>query len=212
MKPLALFFCALLPMSALASSACSDGMSDDPAQGSGDAAAGRPRLAKPIIVEAACPIVIDSPPLLDSPHVAIDTPVTYNSNPPSSGPHYPIWAAFQEFEKPVDRRYTVHDLEHGAVVVSYNCQAKGAGDCAAILAGLRAAIATIPNDPLCDGQGTRVRAVLTPDPLLDVPIAAAGWGFTYRAECLDPKSLGAFLRDNYGLGPESTCASGQPML
>ena len=141
MKPLALFFCALVPMSALASSACSDGMSDDPAQGSGDAAAGRPHLAKPIIVEAACPIVIDSPPLLDSPHVAIDTPVTYNSNPPSSGPHYPIWAAFQEFEKPVDRRYTVHDLEHGAVVVSYNCQAKGAGDCAAILAGLRAAIA-----------------------------------------------------------------------
>lgn len=220
---LPLFFLAFLfgLPSALISSACSGGLSDDAKTADG-ASSARPRLAKPIVVDASCPIVIDSPPLLESPHVAIDTPVTYNSNPPSSGPHYPIWAAFREYDQPVDRRYYVHDLEHGAVVIAYNCQAAaapadgGASDagvaaCESTVASLRAAIAALPDDPLCASEGVRVRAILTPDPLLDVPIAAAAWGFIYRAQCLDGPSLVAFLKSNYGQGPESLCANGQSM-
>lgn len=169
-----------------------------------------------MIIDASCPIVVEDHPLLDSPHVAIDTPVTYNSNPPTSGPHYPVWAAYQEYTKPVDRRYYVHDLEHGGVVLAYNCDAAGdAGAkvvCTQVIEGLRAAIAALPNDPLCNGEGVRVRAILTPDPLLDVPIAAAAWGQTYRAQCLDLPSLVDFVKTSYGFGPESLCANGQPQL
>jgi len=205
----------LFPALGLATQACSGGLSDDPGT-SADAAADRPRGARPLVVDAACAIIVDAPPLLDSPHVAIDTPVTYNSNPPSSGPHYPIWAAFQEYSQPVDRRYYVHDLEHGGVVLAYNCQAAGdagtaATACNAVIDGLRAAIAALPDDPLCKGEGVRVRAVLTPDPLLDVPIAAAAWGQTYRAQCLDLPSLIDFVKTSYGQGPESLCANGQGM-
>ena len=49
-------------------------------------------------------------------HIPIGASVVYNSNPPSSGPHYPVWANFQEFAVPVDDRYLVHSMEHGAVL------------------------------------------------------------------------------------------------
>ncbi len=210
----------MVPGLVMFAGACSDGSSAGDASVTDGALADRPRITRPTIVDASCLIVIDAPPLLDSPHVAIDTVVTYNSNPPASGPHYPIWAAFQEYDKPVDRRYLVHDLEHGAVVVSYNCSSTdggtsdasgaGAGACESTVASLRAALAALPNDPLCAGEGVRTRAILVPDPLLDVPIAAAAWGMTYRAQCIDSPSLVGFLKENYGRGPESLCANGQP--
>ena len=169
-----------------------------------------------------CTVVIDSPPLQPAQHVAIGTDVQYDSNPPSSGPHYPIWAAFQEFTTPVDRRYYVHDLEHGAVVFVYNCallpdggvgtgDGGSGGECDAIVQALRNAVAAIPDDPLCTsaGEGVRVRAVITPDPLLDVPLAAAAWGWTYRATCIDPPSLATFAQQHYGQGPEQFCTNGQ---
>lgn len=201
----------LAPTAIFAASGCSTGATS--ADAAADAAPDRVRLAKPIIIDAKCHIEIDTPALLDSPHVAIDTPVAYNSNPPASGPHYPIWAAFQEYQTPVDRRYYVHDLEHGAVVLLYNCAAKDAGsDCAANVAGLRAAVASIPNDPLCAGTEVRVRAIITPDPLLDVPLAVVAWGWTYKADCLDQPSLNAFTNAHYGQGTEAVCANGQPQF
>ena len=153
--------------------------------------------------------------------VAIGTDVTYASNPPSSGPHYPIWAAFQEFPDPVDRRYYVHDLEHGAIVLLYNCAAlpdggaaiadggDGGTACDALREGLRKAAASIPADPLCaNTPGVRVRYVMTPDPLITGPIAASGWGFTYNAACVDIPTLIDFANKHYGQGTEPVCANG----
>ncbi|HYQ15899.1 MAG TPA: DUF3105 domain-containing protein, partial [Polyangiaceae bacterium] len=54
-------------------------------------------------------------------HVAACTPIDYSTNPPSSGEHYPSWADFGAYDFPLPRGYWVHNLEHGAVVVSYNC-------------------------------------------------------------------------------------------
>ena len=169
----------------------------------------RARLDQPFHPKAPCLVTIDTPPLLGSPHVPIGTLVAYDSNPPSSGPHYPFWAAFQEFTTPVDRRYYVHDLEHGAVVFAYRCD--DASACVDTVNGLREAAASLPNDPLCLGPppAPRVRAVITPDPLLDVPVAAAAWGWTYKADCLDLPSLEDFARQHYAQGTENLCANGQ---
>jgi hypothetical protein len=159
--------------------------------------------------DAACLVALDSPPLLPAIHVAIGTDIVWDSNPPSSGPHYPIWAAFQAYSAPVPRGYYVHDLEHGAIVFAYNC-ADGDADCADVAAALQAVSDALPDDPLCaaTGQGVRVRTVITPDPLLDVPVAAAAWGYTYKAECVDLPSLTAFAMEHYGNGPEVLCAQG----
>jgi hypothetical protein len=168
---------------------------------------GRARLSAPIHPQASCDVEIASPDYLPAVHVPVGTDVTYNSNPPSSGNHYPDWAAFQEYSTPVPRGYYVHDLEHGAVVILYKC-----GDdsgCPDIVDGLRRAMAQIPDDPKCRQGGPRNRLVLTPDPLLDVPVAAAAWGWTYKAQCVDQPTLVQFIKDNYGQGTEDFCTNGK---
>ena len=135
---------------------------------------------------------------------------TWDSNPPSSGDHYPVWAAFQEYDAAVPRGYYVHDLEHGAIDFLYDCPTDAGDDggaCAAIVAGLRQAVASLPDDPLCD-PSVRVRFVLTPDPLVDHPVAACAWGWTYNADCVDLPTLEAFAKAHYGQAPENFCTNG----
>jgi hypothetical protein len=159
--------------------------------------------------DASCPVTIASYPLLAAMHVAIPSNIQWNSNPPSSGPHYPVWAAYGQSHAPVPRGYYVHDLEHGAIVLLYNC---GDAGCADVVAALHAVSDAIPDDPLCIGarQGVRVRTVITSDPLIDAPVAAAAWGWTYVAECVDFATLEQFALEHYGHGPESTCGDGLP--
>jgi len=157
-------------------------------------------------VDGGCPIVVEAWPLGAGTHVPVGTDLSWPSNPPSSGAHYPVWAAFQEFTSPVPRGYYVHDLEHGAVVFLYNCALWG-GDCTRLTDALRQASASLPDDPKCSG-GVRVRTVISPDPLLTDPIAAASWGFVYRAQCADLESLKAFAAAHYAHAPEDECANG----
>ena len=46
---------------------------------------------------------------------------TYNSNPPTSGPHLPTWVKPGVYEKPQSEGELIHSLEHGYVIVSFNC-------------------------------------------------------------------------------------------
>lgn len=178
-------------------SACGDDEPVAPAPDSG-------RLKEPLRPDASCPVVIETPDLVDSPHVAEGTPVAYNSNPPSSGPHYPAWAQFQEYTQPVPRGYLVHSMEHGAVLLLYKCQ----GACDAIVADLRRVRDAIATDPDCD-VATRVRVIIAPDPELASPVAAAAWGWIYNAQCVDVPTLTQFARDRYAKGPENFCAPGR---
>lgn len=56
-------------------------------------------------------------------HVSIGEKVDYNSNPPTSGPHYEEWIRAGVYEIPKDDRNLVHSLEHGYVIMHYNCSA-----------------------------------------------------------------------------------------
>ena len=106
-------------------------------------------------------------------HATTCSPVTYVSSPPSSGMHYGVWAAYKTYSQPVPWGYLVHAMEHGAIVVVYNCPA----GCATEVAAAQAWIASLPTDALCGG---RPRIILAPDPELDVRWAAAAWQWTLR--------------------------------
>lgn len=138
-----------------------------------------------------------------SPHIPVCSPVTYSTNPPTSGPHYPIWAQFKTYTTPVERGFYVHDLEHGAVVILYNCPT----GCEAELDQLATFLAARPADPLCTAP-VKSRVVVTPDPLIDTKFAAAAWGTFLKSDCLDLTALGAFMDAHYGMGPEILCADG----
>ena len=54
-------------------------------------------------------------------HVELGTKVNYNSNPPTSGPHYEEWEKSGIYDQPLQDEKLVHSLEHGYVVISYHC-------------------------------------------------------------------------------------------
>ena len=137
-------------------------------------------------------------------HVTACTYVAYQSNPPSSGDHYPVPTQHKSYTTPVPRGFWVHNLEHGGVVFSYNCPA----GCADEVAAAQAVIDAAPIDPTCSASGTARRVLMTPDPHLDVRFAASAWGFTLRADCFDPAAFAAFLTAHYGMGPEAVCWDG----
>ena len=52
-------------------------------------------------------------------HVALGTPFEYNSNPPTSGPHFAEPEEWGVYDKEIHDQAMVHDLEHGGVWISY---------------------------------------------------------------------------------------------
>jgi hypothetical protein len=97
-------------------------------------------------------------------------------------------------------------MEHGAVVLAYDCPSASA--CPEISGPLEAFAAAYPEDTRCIGTGRRHRLIVVPDPTLDIPVAAAAWGHGYRAHCVDDPSLRAFVDAHYGLAPEDFCSPG----
>ncbi len=54
-------------------------------------------------------------------HVPAGTAEKYNSNPPTSGPHYAQWEKPGIYSKVLPDGNLIHSLEHGYIVISYNC-------------------------------------------------------------------------------------------
>lgn len=167
----------------------------------------RGRLAAPLHPAASCPVTIDTPELLAGVHVPEGTVITYSSNPPSSGQHYPVWANFQELTVPIDDGYLVHSLEHGAVALLYKCNPTDDA-CKPTIEALRKIREAIVTDPLCD-PAIRVRVLIAPYPKMDVPVAAVSWGWTYKADCVDVPTLTDFAKTHYNHGTEDICAAGR---
>jgi hypothetical protein len=116
-----------------------------------------------------------------------------------------VWAAFGVYEFPLPRGYWVHNLEHGAVVISYNCPDGCDADLQAAIAWFNG----LPVDSSCQLQGApQPRALLLPDPLLDVRFAASSWLHTLRADCFDEVAFDEFYESNVGHGLENVCSPG----
>lgn len=143
-------------------------------------------------------------------HVAVCSPVTYVSNPPSSGNHYPIWAAYQSYTTAVPQGFWVHNLEHGTIVFTYDCP----NGCADDVAAAQTLIDSLPSDPVCVAlnEGVTRRSLMTPDPSLDVEFAASAWGWTLRADCFDPDVFRQFALSHYDQGREDLCDQGSNVL
>ena len=75
-------------------------------------------------------------------HVPEGTPIQYVNNPPSSGSHYPSPKPWGVYEETIAPGYWVHDLEHGGVVVLYDCP----GGCPDVVQVVSDALKSFPPD------------------------------------------------------------------
>lgn len=134
--------------------------------------------------------------ILDSPHISqtrADS-VTYNSTPPTSGPHFAFTVATGVYDRPVAEGLTVHAMEHGHVVIQY---APDTADRA--VAELTA---------LARRYGADV--VLAPYPPLAQGIALTAWGRIDHLEQYDQRRVTGFVealrgRYNHGWTTEVDC-------
>ena len=143
-------------------------------------------------------------------------PDDYVSDPPSSGIHCNSFGAYANFTeaKPLPLCNWVHNLEHGAVVLLYNCPTP----CPQIVAGLEQVIADSSPDPDCANlEPPLKRLILTPYRGMSAKFAASTWEFTWTSNCdtitaADREALLDFIDEHWGsrgtAGEKTLCSLG----
>lgn len=63
-------------------------------------------------------------PQLGQDHITDISAVTYSSDPPTSGPHFPVWAKRGVYDRVISDGHLIHSMEHGYIVIYYNCGEK----------------------------------------------------------------------------------------
>ncbi len=162
-----------------------------------------PAPTGPISVGGTCGGIAQSVASEAGLHVAPGTDITWSTNPPVTGMHYPVWGAYDRTYAALDRGYYLHDAEHGAIVFLYNCPA----GCPDVVAGLEAIVRAMPVDPSCTAP-VRNRALVTGDPNLPAMVGAVAWDNWFTASCVDPY-LTTFATNHYASGPEDLCNDGE---
>lgn len=130
-------------------------------------------------------------------HVDMNQHVNYQAYsqgvPPTSGPHYPQWAQWKYFDDPLSPEFFVHNLEHGGVVVLFNCS----NDCSAEKQMLHDAYTFVK--PSKYGYP---KLVVSPYSNLKTKFALLAWDKLVQTDTLDRSMLEQFYNMFVDKGPE----------
>lgn len=136
------------------------------------------------------------PIMADTSHIETDSdPGTYNSDPPTSGPHYAQEANAGFFDANIYTHpagYLVHNLEHGYVIFWYNCNLLDETACSDLKSQIRSVM---------DELGG-VKLIAYPWDSIDVPLVITSWGHLQRFETFDAEQAKAFYHANLNRAPE----------
>ena len=119
---------------------------------------------------------------------------TYNSDPPTSGPHLPMVANWGVHKEPVAKELQVHNLEDGGVAVQYNCP-DASPECKPLV------------DKLADIARRYDRVLLAPYPGMSEKIALTAWTRIDKMNDFDEKRIARFIEayihiDHHPVGGE----------
>ena len=115
----------------------------------------------------------------------VTTAVTYTQTPPVGGNHDPVWLNCGIYDHAVRNENAVHDLEHGAVWVTYN-PSLGADQVSALKAVV----------------GTQTYILMSPYPGLPAPVVATAWNRQLKLTGVDDPRLPEFIK-LYRQGPQT---------
>ncbi len=115
----------------------------------------------------------------------VTTPVKYAQNPPVGGDHNPVWLNCGIYTSPVQNENAVHDLEHGAVWITYQPSLP------------KAEVNTLTK--LVTGQ---TYLDLSPYPGDPAPVVASAWGLQLKLQSASDPRLAEFVK-KYKQGPQT---------
>ena len=123
-------------------------------------------------------------------HDHVTGPVTYSVLPPVGGPHNPVWMNAGVYTKPIPTERAVHNLEHGAVWITYNPNLSAASLTKLTAFVTRQKLIQEPaSDVGFDGESNRY-IDLSPwsTNSLPSPIVISSWGYQLRVSSpTDPR-------------------------
>lgn len=160
-------------------------------------------------------------------HIEAGVQVQYNSNPPTSGDHYADWIKAGVYELSKDDRYLVHSLEHGYIIISYNCDVKvgwvksvlahgideeatGSTDIATPSAALSDKFKSEGCHKLVDQliavyeKKGKSKIIIIPRSNSDTEIALTAWTRIEKFDGFDAKRIEKFIDAYRNMGPEKT--------
>jgi hypothetical protein len=130
----------------------------------------------------------------DHTHIAVGTTSRNWETFPASGNHWGAWAKWgEDYAKPVKRGFMLHNMEHGGLVLSYNCSSPTAS------AACREAHQALVDLKESFGQA---RVIITPDPTQPARLGIRGWRWAYLADCVDQTKMLTFMDQHYRDGRE----------
>ncbi|KKU03075.1 MAG: hypothetical protein UX99_C0002G0095 [Candidatus Amesbacteria bacterium GW2011_GWB1_47_26] len=141
----------------------------------------------------------------------------YNSNPPASGPHDADWIRPGVYGEAQDKYKLIHSLEHGYVVVHYNC-AKALSAQPSTLS-----VSAHEDNEVATDSGTiktdcalgqqladfakkmeLKKLIVQPNPTIDKPIIMVAWDRILKMDTFDEKLAEKFVKAFRNKGPEAT--------
>lgn len=182
-----------------------------------------------LFVESSKPLLGTKMSDLGRKHVPVGEKVEYNSNPPTSGSHYEDWVRFGIYSEPKDDGNLVHSLEHGYVILSYNCDKRVQGSKLVRRAYAHGTEEEASPSAEATGSGAlsesfkldqchklvdqlitvyekkgKTRIIVVPRPNLDFRIALTAWTYLDKFDQFDQTRIEKFIDAHLNQGPEKT--------
>lgn len=129
-------------------------------------------------------------PILSAEHVSPGVPhEPYNSDPPTSGQHYEQTADVGFYDEAPADELLVHNLEHGNVIIWYNCSQLDDAACTELKGQIRDVMSRAGVS-----RTTRTLELLAvPRPSLDAQIALTAWGRLDKLDAFDRQRILDFI-------------------
>ncbi|MBI2598989.1 DUF3105 domain-containing protein [Candidatus Curtissbacteria bacterium] len=125
----------------------------------------------------------------------------YNSNPPTSGPHWQGPAKNGIYDSALADEQLIHNLEHGYVWISYRVENSDLTATATQSAGLKAEEIDKLKEIVKDDDW---KIVLAPRAANDSKIALVAWGRLLKLDEINEQKVKEFIRTYRNRGPEQT--------
>ena len=141
-------------------------------------------------------------------HGHVAGPVTYSVTPPVGGDHNPKWMNCGAYPEPVPAERAVHDLEHGAVWITYRPDlAKADVDALGAFLRRQQPVTVTVRGSTVDTHQRYV--ALTPFPGLPAPIVITAWAHQLRVDTPSDPRLQRFV-DTFRASPKYSPEYGSP--
>ena len=137
------------------------------------------------------------------PHTHVPGPVRYSVTPPVGGDHNAEWMNCGIYDQPVPAERAVHNLEHGAIWITYQ-PSLPQSEVSQLRAFVERQSVISPA-----GAGASRYMDLTPYPGLPSPIVASSWGFQLKASSPADPRLQQFV-NKFRASPAYTPEYGGP--